>query len=596
MQLSRLVTRSSTIVATLALLSCSESGPTGPGNTVERIEFTPSSVALGTGRSASVEVRNTGNVAIGPISLNAAPVRNSGGVEQPSASLTPTPASIATLNPNDVATVQLAVSAVNLTDGTYTSSISARRGNEELASLQLTFAVSSGGGGGGPVASVVITGGPASGEQGDVGAYVAEARDSAGAPLSGVHVNWAVVPGNAGLMTAEGKFVAYGTGQPQIIASANGVADTLQVTITQRSAPSGSFAVTGQGLVSERFTSDLWAHGNVLLTGTWSTRNGNPGNKLNVWNISSPDAPVLADSVIVDARTVNDVKFSPDGSLAVLSHEGGGTNGITLLDMSSPFQPVKITQFSNLLEPSTNNSVHNVWLEQDYAYISNSITNLLRVVDISNPQAPATVASQNFGAGPSPALHDVYVRDGLAFLSNWTDGLIIVDVGNGIAGGSPTSPREVSRIGFGGFSVHNAWYWPAAGYVFAGDEFSASSLGVGIVKVVDISDPSNPVEVASFHAAGDSPHNFWLDETRGILYAAWYSNGVYAVDVTGELLGRLDLQGREITNSRYNGSTGCGFSSGASTNRTCTWAPQLHNGRLYVSDLDAGLKVLQPNF
>jgi hypothetical protein len=411
-----------------------------------------------------------------------------------------------------------------------------------------------------------------------------------------VQVNWAVVPANAGLMTAAGKFVGYGTGQPLIIASANGVADTLQVTVAQRSAPSGSFAVTGQGLVSERFTSDLWAHGNVVITGTWSTRNGNPGNVLYVWNISSPDAPVLVDSVVVDARTVNDVKFSPDGSLAVLSHEGGGTNGITLLDMSSPFNPVEITQFSDLLEPSTNNSVHNVWLEQSFAYIANSITNNLRVVDISNPQVPVTISSMNFGGGPSPALHDVYVRDGLAFLSNWTDGLIILDVGNGIAGGSPNSPREVSRITFGGFSAHNAWYWPAAGYVFVGDEFSASSLGVGIVKVVDISDPANPQEVASFHQTGDSPHNFWLDETRGILYAAWYSNGVFAIDVSSELLGRLDLQGREITNSRYNGATGCDFSSPAGVNLTCTWAPQLHNGRLYVSDLDAGLKVLRPNF
>lgn len=596
MRVSRLITRSSTIVATMALLSCGESNPTGPGGTtVERIEFTPTSTAIGSGRSSTVELRNTGNVAVGPISLDASPVRNSGGVEQPSASMTAANASIATMNPNDSETIQLAVSAVNLSEGTYTSTLSARRGSDELATFQLSFSVSSGGGGG-PVASIVITSGPASTEQGAVGTYVAEASDSAGSPVNGVQVNWAVAPSNAGLMTAEGKFVGYGTGQPQIIASAGGVADTMQVTVSQRSTPSGSFSVTGQGVVSDRFTSDLWAHGNVVLTGTWSTRNGNPGNVLNVWNISSPDAPVLADSVVVDARTVNDVKFSPDGSLAVLSHEGGGTNGITLLDMSSPFQPVEITQFANLLEPSTNNSVHNVWLEPGYAYVANSITNLLRVVDISNPQAPVTVSSQNFGAGPSPALHDVYVRDGLAFLSNWTDGLIIVDVGNGAGSGSPTSPQEVGRITLGAYSVHNAWYWPAAGYVFVGDEFSNSSLGVGIVKVIDISDPANPQEVASFHAAGASPHNFWLDEARGILYAAWYNNGVYAVDVSGELLGRLDLQGREITNSRYNGSTGCDFSSPASVNLTCSWAPQLHNGRLYVSDLDAGLKVLQPNF
>lgn len=596
MRFSRLITRGSTILAALALVSCGESDPVGVPDPVERIEFSPTSANLGTGRSTSVEIRNTGNVAVGPISLNPSPVRNSGGVEQPSASMTSNPASVATLNPNGSESIQVSISDTNLTDGSYSASLVARRGNEELATITVTFLVSSGGGGGSPVASVAITGGPASAEQGEVAAYTAEARDGSGAPIGGAVVSWSVVPANAGLVTADGKFVGYGTGQPLLIASSGGKADTLQVTISGRSAPSGSFGVTGQGLVSNRFTSDLWAHGNVLLSGTWSTRDGNPGNTLNVWDISLRDAPALVNTVTVDARTVNDVKFSPDGSLASLSHEGGTNNGITLLDMSSPFSPSVITQFSALMEPSTNNSVHNIWLEQDYAYIANSITNLLRVVDISNPFAPVTVASRNFGRGPSPALHDVYVRDGLAFLSNWTDGLIIVDVGNGVAGGSPTDPREVSRIGFGAYSVHNAWYWPAAGYVFVGDEFSASALGVGIVKVVDISDPSSPREVASFHAVGDSPHNFWLDESRGILYAAWYSNGVYAIDVTGELLGRLDLQGRQITNSRYNGSSGCDFTSPATTNRTCTWAPQLHNGRVYVSDLDAGLKVLQPNF
>ena len=596
MRFSRLITQGSTLLATLALVSCSESSPVGPGDRVERVEFTPTSAALGTGRTTTVEIRNTGNVAMGPISLNPTPVRNSGGVEQPSASMTPSPASVATLNANDSESIQVGISDTNLTDGTYTSTLVARRGNEELATFSVSFTVSSGGGGGGPVASVAITGGPASAEQGEVGTYTAEARDASGAPISGATVAWAVVPANAGLVTAEGKFVGYGTGQTRIVAISGTAADTLQVTVTPRSAPSGNFSVTGQGLVATRFTSDLWAYGNVLLSGTWSTRDGNPGNTLNVWNISSPDAPVLANTVVVNARTVNDVKFSPDGSLASLSHEGGTTNGITLLDMSNPLNPSVITQFSALLEPSTNNSVHNIWLEQNYAYIANSITNLLRVVDITNPSAPVTVASQTFGAGPSPALHDVYVRDGLAFLSNWTDGLIIVDVGNGVAGGSPTNPQEVSRIGFGAYSVHNAWYWPAAGYVFVGDEFSASTLGTGIVKVVDISDPANPQEVASFHASGDSPHNFWVDEARGILYAAWYSNGVYAIDVSGELMGRLDLQGRQIANSRYNGSSGCDFTSPATTNRTCTWAPQLHNGRVYVSDLDAGIKVLQPNF
>ena len=40
---------------------------------------------------------------------------------------------------------------------------------------------------------------------------------------------------------------------------------------------------------------------------------------------------------------------------------------------------------------------------------------------------------------------DVRVDDGIAYLSYWRHGLIMLDVGNGIAGGSPSNPREIAR-------------------------------------------------------------------------------------------------------------------------------------------------------
>ncbi len=62
----------------------------------------------------------------------------------------------------------------------------------------------------------------------------------------------------------------------------------------------------------------------------------------------------------------------------------------------------------------------------------------------------------------SSGAYDVYVRDGLAFVSHWDAGLVILDVGNGIAGGSPTNPVEVSRVQTEGGNTNSAWYWPDA--------------------------------------------------------------------------------------------------------------------------------------
>lgn len=106
------------------------------------------------------------------------------------------------------------------------------------------------------------------------------------------------------------------------------------------------------------------------------------------------------------------------------------------------------------------------------------------------------------------------------------------------------------------------------------------------MHVVDASDLRNPVEVASFRVAGDTPHNFRVDEVRGILYIAWYSQGLHAVDVTGRLPGELDRQGRTFASIRYDGpgSFPCFAETG-----TCTWAPQLHDGFIYVSDVNSGI-------
>jgi hypothetical protein len=347
---------------------------------------------------------------------------------------------------------------------------------------------------------------------------------------------------------------------------------------------SGSFSLVGRGSVSARFTSDLWVHGDHVYTGTWNCRSGLCGDRLYVWDVSDPTTPIRTDSVRVDARVVNDVKIRADGTIGVITHElsNDGLNGVTLLDLGDPARPSVITRFSAGL----NSGVHNVWVEGDYVYVVvDGVGNGLRVLDISDPARPAVVASYYAG---SSFLHDVYVRDGLAFLSHWDAGLVILDVGNGLAGGSPTNPVEVSRIVTAGGQVHNAWYWPSTGYVFVGEEDFRTP---GILHVVDASDLSRPAEVATFGVSGATPHNVWLDEERAILYAAWYEHGLRALDVSGTLLGDLDRQGREIASSQYGIGSGCVGSSG-----TCTWAPQLHNGWVYLSDMNTGLWVLQADF
>ncbi len=340
------------------------------------------------------------------------------------------------------------------------------------------------------------------------------------------------------------------------------------------------FTVVGRGNLTTR-TSDLWVHGTVAYTGTFG------GNTLWVWDVSNPATPVQAASVVVEAGLVNDVKIRADGTLGVITHQFSAS-GITLLDLSDPLSPQVITRFT---PGALSLGVHNTWIEGDYVYAAGGAREggRITIIDISNPADPQIVAE--FYAGSSMA-HDVYVRDGLAFVSHWDAGLVILDIGNGIAGGTPTNPVEVSRILTVGGNTHSAWYWPAAGYVFVGEE----DLQIpGILHVVDVSDLSNPAEVATFGVSGHTAHNFWMDEARGILYVTWLGGGLRAIDVSGELLGRLDTQGREV------GATGQSMGRVCPLTNLCmpgtlSWGAQLHDGLVYVSDVNSGLWILRPLF
>lgn len=182
---------------------------------------------------------------------------------------------------------------------------------------------------------------------------------------------------------------------------------------------------------------------------------------------------------------------------------------------------------------------------------------------------------------PFYGIHDTFVRDGLAFVCAWDSGVFIFDVGNGIKGGSPGNPVIVSKIRTAGGEVHNAWwFWnPNTNerrYLFVGQEGPGSigSSSSGDLHVVDVSNLNAPVEVGFFHIAGAGPHNFWMDEQKQILYAAYYNAGVVALDVSGLDTGNLSSRGIDTLDNAY------------------TWGVQLYNGSLYSIDMVAGLSQL----
>lgn len=362
--------------------------------------------------------------------------------------------------------------------------------------------------------------------------------------------------------------------------------------------PAGEFRVLAGGdNVPDRYSSDLWVSGEYVYTGTWGgfVRAGNAGNALYIWSLGAAGAPTLADSlVIAGIGTVSDVQVSEDGKVLVLGAERGANAGLLVYDLTDPRRPVFLD--SALVAAGIHTATIADIGARRYVFAARNPGDpdpgpALLIYDITEP-ADITLA----GSVPIPPLygiHDTYVRDGLAFVFAWNTGVIIYDVGNGVRSGTPAAPVEVSTIltatdGVkGGSAVHNGWWFhnPVSGerrYLFVGQE-GAGVIGAassGDIHVVDVSDPAQPSEVAFFHLDGAGTHNFWMDEQRQVLYAAYYNGGVVALDVSGTLSG--DLSSRLIARLAPGGA-----------GDTYVWGVQLAGGSLYATDMVSGLWQLE---
>ncbi len=320
-----------------------------------------------------------------------------------------------------------------------------------------------------------------------------------------------------------------------------------------------SLAVVGQGEITNRFTAEISVGSRYAYSSTWGTRASVRGNAIYVWDLDAAQ-PTLVDSVIVaDAGTTGDVQVVADAALLVVAVEPAPRGAIVLYDLGTPSRPRFIGRYET---PTTSNGVHTAHVARVdgrlCAFLAinprgNEVAKLV-IVDITDPRAPTELWVRNLGA---PFIHDVHVRDGILLTAEWNNGMAAYDIGGGGRGGSPSNPVLLGRVQTVGGSVHNV-YWlrdsvSGAQYALVGEEGPGAigSSSEGDVHVVDVRSWSAMREVAYFRVGSAGTHNFWVDESAGVLYAAYYNAGVRAIDVRGDLsacaagakdsLGRCDL-------------------------------------------------------
>ena len=414
--------------------------------------------------------------------------------------------------------------------------------------------------------------------------YTFEPDDSIRAPGAP-----AVIDGN--------RFVAEVPGRYTILAHAGPLTARAIVDARPRNAVR-AVAPVGHGAVTHVHTSDLWVWEgrdgrDYAVTGTWGA-----DGWAYFWDVTDPAAIVKTDSIRVDARTVNDVKVSPDGRYAALSREGASNrrNGVVLMDLADPAHP----KLASVYDEGLTGGVHNMFATNDYLFALSAGDKYV-ILDVRDLAHPKFVSEYNH---PDSRIHDVWVHDGIAYSSEWQNGVVVVDVGNGRWGGSIENPKFVTSIPYPVGRTHAAfpYHQPSTGktYLFLGDEIIGRGEGAawqgmpqsgerggtpevtsGYYHVIDATDPLNPKDVARYEVQEFGTHNLWIEDD--ILFAAYYEGGVRMVDVSGELLGNLADQDREI--AVFKSFDPHGFVA----NAAMIWGAQPHKGHVYFADHYSGL-------
>ena len=452
-----------------------------------------------------------------------------------------------------------------------------------------------------PVSSLELQVSAEAARTGDVLRFTAVAKDARGLPVGGLPVQFAVygetapeiiAAGAAAHITSDGRFVAERSGRYTVAALSGKHSALRTVEIVPRGVRR-ELEVVGRGAVRDRRTSDLWiweaADGrDYAITGTWRAE-----GHAYIWDVTDPSDLQIVREIQVDARTINDVKVSEDGAIAVIGREGASTrrNGIVILGVGNPREGVPVlAEFDDQLT----GGVHNLFIAEDHVFAL-SAGRRYDIINIENPKSPYRVGRFELDT-PAHGAHDVWVSEGIAFSSNWTDGVVAVDVGGGGHGGSPQQPVKLGSYTYPSGWSHAAFPYRSKStgkfYVFAGDEWfpdgnydrprgTTPIRPAGWIHIVEWDDWENPREVARYQVPEAGSHNLWVEDD--ILYVGYYNGGLRVVDVSGELMGDLYKQGREIASFLPLDP------QGYLANAPFVWGAQPYKGHIFFSDWHSGL-------
>jgi hypothetical protein len=246
-------------------------------------------------------------------------------------------------------------------------------------------------------------------------------------------------------------------------------------------------------------------------------------------DVSDPENPREISSFQDGEGSPEDIYISDD-----LAYVADGIDGLEIIDISDPSNPVEVGSFND------GGHAHSVSLIGKYAFVADGEDGL-EVIDVNDPENPVEVAQYYL----SGYYMDIFLADGQAFIANRviTDGrlqysdltiLNVSDINNIVETGS-IDPGYGKSVHYSHVSGSTGYYTThglqftikildlsdfsdlreVGRYTYreggdrgipnkmdAVDDIVYIACGEGGLRVLNVSDPSNPVEIAGYYDGG----------------------------------------------------------------------------------------------
>ena len=285
-----------------------------------------------------------------------------------------------------------------------------------------------------------------------------------------------------------------------------------------------------------------------------------------IYDISSSTVPIEISNIIGpnsgdyyyhrDYKTYND-------HLYIVNEMYGGDTGMQVVDLN-PLPngaPIQLDTYTQIAQS------HNLWIDPSgYAFIEHYSGDNIHIANLENPSLPIYESSfNNFALN----CHDIFTRNGYAYVSEgYSNKFGIYDLSNlnNISSPIATIPCE-------GYA-HNAWLNDAGTHLITTEETAGKTI-----KIWDISDLSNIELDGEYLGENNLAHNVHV--LNDLVYISHYTTGIKIIDIFDP--------SRPVEVAAYDTyleNNGSGFYG-------CWGAyPFTENGYIYASDMQNGLFIL----